>query len=407
MKILLQINVVANSGSTGRIAEELGRLVIAKGWKSYIAYGRWSCPSQSKLIRIGTKVDLFFHGLKSILFDRHGFGSRKATLKLISKIEKIKPDIIHLHNIHGYYLNCKILFEYLSCLDIPVVWTLHDCWSFTGHCVHFQNVGCNKWLLGCFACPNKRDYPTTLFLDNSQINYVEKKLLFTTIDRMIIVPVCNWLNEMIGSSYLSQLRRYTIVNGIDLKVFRPSTDLSVLIKRYGLESKFVVLAVASNWNVTKGEFDIYHWARQVSDDVRFVMIGLTKTQIRKLPINILGFERTEDINQLVDFYSLADVFINPTYQDTFPTVNIEAMACGTPVITYNTGGCKEMITDSIGFVIDRGDKVKFLESLNEVRMKPKGYYKECCRNRAIQLYNKDERYAEYLKLYYKILNYSL
>ncbi|MCS2775734.1 glycosyltransferase [Bacteroides fragilis] len=174
MKILLQINVVANSGSTGRIAEELGRLVIAKGWKSYIAYGRWSCPSQSKLIRIGTKVDLFFHGLKSILFDRHGFGSRKATLKLISKIEKIKPDIIHLHNIHGYYLNCKILFEYLSCVDIPVVWTLHDCWSFTGHCVHFQNVGCNKWLLGCFACPNKRDYPTTLFLDNSQINYVEK-----------------------------------------------------------------------------------------------------------------------------------------------------------------------------------------------------------------------------------------
>ncbi|MCS2597202.1 glycosyltransferase [Bacteroides fragilis] len=224
---------------------------------------------------------------------------------------------------------------------------------------------------------------------------------------MIIVPVCNWLSDMIGSSYLSQLRRYTIVNGIDLKVFRPSTDLSVLTKRYGLESKFVVLAVASNWNVTKGEFDIYHWARQVSDDVRFIMIGLNKTQIKKLPINILGFERTEDINQLVDFYSLADVFINPTYQDTFPTVNIEAMACGTPVIAYNTGGCKEMITDSIGFVIDRGDKVRFLESLNEVRMKPKGYYKESCRNRAVQLYNKDERYAEYLKLYYKILNYSL
>lgn len=406
MKTLFQINVVANSGSTGHIAEELGRLVIASGWKSYIAYGRWACPSQSMLIRVGTRFDLFVHGLKSMLFDRHGFGSRRATLHLISKIEKIKPDIIHLHNLHGYYLNCEVLFDYLSTAKIPVVWTLHDCWSFTGHCVHFQNIGCEKWKTGCFACPNIRDYPKALGCDNSRMNYIEKKRLFTSVERMMIVPVCNWLSDMLSKSYLSQIKRQTIVNGIDLDVFKPSTVISETVKQYALQSKFIVLAVASNWNSTKGESDIYYFSKQMPEDL-FIMIGLSKKQIGKLPPNIIGFERTENISQLVDFYSIANVLINPTYQDTFPTVNLEAMACGTPVITYDTGGCKEMISEQTGFIIAKGDKEKFLSSLNKIKHVSKDFYHENCRRHAVDLYDKEERYKEYVNLYYDLLNNDL
>lgn len=285
MKTLFQINVVANSGSTGHIAEELGRLVIASGWKSYIAYGRWACPSQSMLIRVGTRFDLFVHGLKSMLFDRHGFGSRRATLHLISKIEKIKPDIIHLHNLHGYYLNCEVLFDYLSTAKIPVVWTLHDCWSFTGHCVHFQNIGCEKWKTGCFACPNIRDYPKALGCDNSRMNYIEKKRLFTSVERMMIVPVCNWLSDMLSKSYLSQIKRQTIVNGIDLEMFTPKGNRDVIKSNLGVGTRYMILAVATVWGITKGFDDLIYLNSLLPDKSVIVVVGVTTKQIKKLPGN--------------------------------------------------------------------------------------------------------------------------
>ncbi|EXY63367.1 putative glycosyltransferase domain protein, partial [Bacteroides fragilis str. 3986 N(B)19] len=167
--------------------------------------------------------------------------------------------------------------------------TLHDCWSFTGHCVHFQNIGCEKWKTGCFVCPNIRDYPKALGCDNSRMNYIEKKRLFTSVERMMIVSVCNWLSDMLSKSYLSQIKRQTIVNGIDLDVFKPSTVISETVKQYALQSKFIVLAVASNWNSTKGESDIYYFSKQMPEDL-FIMIGLSKKQIGKLPPNIIGFE---------------------------------------------------------------------------------------------------------------------
>lgn len=404
MRTLLQINVVANSGSTGHIAEELGRSVITIGWRSYIAYGRWACPSQSQLIRIGTKFDLLCHGFKSVLFDRHGFGSRKATLDLISKIEKIKPDIIHLHNIHGYYLNCKILFEYLSCANIPVVWTLHDCWSFTGHCVHFQNVGCNKWVSGCFVCPNKRDYPATLFYDNSHINYIEKSQLFTSVKCMTIVPVCNWLNDMLSKSYFSSCKRQTIINGIDLDVFKPKDNCDAVRDSLGVGSRYMILAVATVWSRTKGFDDLMSLSSLLPDQSVIVVVGLTAKQIKKLPDNMIGIKRTENIDQLVEMYSTADVFINPTYQDTLPTVNIEALACGTPVITYDTGGSADIIDSVTGVVLRRGDVHSLLEKIVEIREKGKGYYKDKCRQRAFQHFNKLEQLNCYLALYNQLLN---
>lgn len=399
LKILFQINVVANSGSTGHIAEELGCLAIAAGWESYIAYGRWACPSQSNLIQVGSKKDIMFHGMKSLLFDRHGFGSRRATLKLITRIERIKPTIIHLHNVHGYYLNCKILFEYLATVGIPVVWTLHDCWSMTGHCVHFQNVECEKWMSGCYRCPNKHDYPASLFLDNSRMNYLEKRRLFKSIGDLTIVPVCNWLDHIVSRSFLFSIKRQVIVNGIDLTVFMPLENRWSLKQIIGVNTRFMILAVATVWGKTKGFCDIQALSSMISEHDVIVMIGLTSQQIKKLPSNIIGIERTENIGRLVEFYSAADVFINPTYQDTFPTVNIEALACGTPVITYDTGGSADIVSTTTGVVVNRGNIQSLFKSIELIKEKGKDYYKQNCRQRAIQYFNKSDRYKDYMALY--------
>lgn len=202
VKIPFQINVIANSGSTGHTTEELRYLVTTSGWKSYIVYGRWACPSRPMLIRIGTRFDPFVHGLKSILFDRYGFDSRRVILDLISKIKEIKLGVIHLHNLRGYYLNCEVSFDYLPIVKVFVIWTLYDYRSFTGHYVHLQNIGCKKRGTGCFVCPSIWDYPRTLGCDNSHTNYIEKKRLFTLVERMMIVPACNWLSDMSSKLYL-------------------------------------------------------------------------------------------------------------------------------------------------------------------------------------------------------------
>lgn len=404
MPTLFQINVVANSGSTGRIAEELGRLVITAGWNSYIAYGRWACPSQSHLIRIGKKSDNICHAIKSMLFDHHGLGSKRATRKLIIEIEKIKPDVIHLHNIHGYYVNYEILFKYLAAVSIPVVWTLHDCWSITGHCTHFQNIGCEKWISECMNCPNKNEYPKSLFRDNSRANYKKKKQLFNSVNDITIIPVCNWLDEIISKSFLVSAERQVIVNGVDLDVFTPLKKRSLLKNKIGVYSKFMILAVATVWGVSKGFYDIKLLSSLISEDDVIVVVGLSSIQIKELPDNIIGIERTENIKQLVELYSAADVFINPTYQDTLPTVNMESLACGTPVITYDTGGCKDIVDPNTGIILERGNLYSLLESIKYIKKRGKSSYIANCRQRALCYFNKSERYKDYLTLYTQLIS---
>ena len=192
MAVLLQINVVANSGSTGRIAEGIAEIVIDDKWTCYTAYGRWGNPSKTYLYKIGNRCAIYSHYLISKLFDMHGLGSICATKRLILKIKEIKPDLIHLHNIHGYYLNYPLLFDFLSRSDIPVVWTLHDCWAYTGHCAYYSNIDCNKWKQGCYACPNLQDYPASLFYDNSRKNYELKKKSLTSLKTLTIVTVSRW-----------------------------------------------------------------------------------------------------------------------------------------------------------------------------------------------------------------------
>lgn len=404
MRSIFQLNSVINSSSTGRIAEEIGQLAIKNEWKSYIAYGRNERESQSERIKIGNDLDIKWHGLQTRLFDRHGLASKKATIGLVEKIQEIKPDIIHLHNLHGYYLNIEILFHYLANADIPVVWTLHDCWPMTGHCSHFSFIGCDKWKTQCDHCPQKKEYPASYLIDRSSKNYQLKKELFTSVPKMTLVPVSNWLADIVKDSFMKGYPIKTIYNGVDTTVFSPCSNTETR-QRYKIpKNTFVMLGVASIWSQRKGLKDFVRLSESLKDDEIIILVGLSNQQMKHLPPKILCISRTENVHQLAELYSLADVFINPTWEDNFPTTNIEALACGTPVITYRTGGSPEAITSETGFVVEQGDLKGIRNAIDTIKSKGKAFYVGACRERAVRMFNKNKRYTEYLQLYEQMLS---
>lgn len=395
MPRLLQINSTANWGSTGKIAEQIGELVMSHGWDSYIAYGRYANNSQSQLIRIGSKVSQAWHLLISRLFDRHGLASKCATKRLIKKIEQIKPDIIHLHNIHGYYINYEILFNYLQSIDTPVVWTLHDCWAFTGHCAHFVEQECYKWRIGCDNCPLRDSYPKS-FSDRANKNYKLKSTLFRSRRNIAIVPVSNWLANFVRQSFLKDKQITVINNGIDTSVFYPQQNKE---KEY-----YNILGVSSTWSNSKGLNDFYKLRTILdADKYHITLVGLTKQQIADLPDGIIGIERTNSIQELAHIYSDASVFVNPTYADTFPTTNLEALSCGTPIVTYKTGGCPETICSNSGIIVEQGDIKALKIAIEQVCSNGKAYYNRACRKRAEEHFDKDRCFLQYLELYNELL----
>ena len=400
---LLQINTVVKYNATGRIADEIGQMAIAKDWESYIAFGRYGRSSQSELIKIGTVLDLKLHGLLTRLFDRHGFGSKHATKNLISRIKEIKPDIIHLHNLHGYYLNIELLFDYLAMAEIPVVWTLHDCWSMTGHCSYFELIGCEKWKQGCFSCPQKDQYPISRWLDNSKRNYRDKKRLFNSVKSLTMVPVSSWVANLLSESFLKNQPKQTIYNGIDLSVFYPRENGKSIKDELGIGNHLMLLGVASVWETRKGLEDFMALSQKIDQNAVIVLVGLSTEQLKGLPSNIIGISRTENIAQLAEIYSAADLFLNLTYQDTFPTTNLESLACGTPVLTYNTGGSIEAVTAETGFIVEKGDLMGVLNIIGIVENKEKSIFVKKCRERAEQFFNKTDRYNEYFALYEQLL----
>lgn len=402
MKKLLQINSVVNSGSTGRIAEEIAHTAIASGWESYIAFGRNERYSESNLIRIGNDLGIKMHGLQTRLFDRHGLGSVKSTKLFIQQVDKIKPDIIHLHNIHGYYINIEILFNYLSKVDVPVVWTLHDCWSITGHCTHFSYVGCEKWRTKCYSCPQKNEYPASLFIDRSEKNYILKNELFNSLSNLTLVPVSQWLSDILKDSFLQKYPSSVINNGINTSVFKP-TGNNEFRERYGLQNKFILLGVAGIWSQRKGLEDFIELSKTLGADYQIILVGLTRKQKDQLPVEILGIERTESVEELAELYASSDVYINTTYEDTFPTTNLESLACGTPIITYNTGGSPESIDESTGIVVEQGNISKLVEAIRVIKDNGKQYYSDACVNRVNRLYKKEDRYKEYIDLYESLI----
>jgi len=397
-KTLLQINSVINSGSTGRIAEEIGQTAIAAGWESYIAYGRNERPSSSKLIKVGTDKDIKLHGLQTRLFDRHGLGSKGATTDFIRQIEKIDPDIVHLHNIHGYYINMEVLFHYLKKVNIPVVWTFHDCWPITGHCSHFTFVGCEKWKTQCYNCPQKTGYPASYLIDRSKKNFILKKELFNSLSNLTLVPVSQWLSGILKESFLQNYPIKVIKNGVNTEVFRPS-EVSDFRNKHGLIDKFVLIGVATSWGERKGLNDFIELSKLLDSDFQIVLVGLTKKQIELLPKNILGIERTESVDALADIYASADIVLNLSYEETFGLTTVEGFACGTPGIVYNATASPELIEESTGVVVEQGNMNKLVEAIYTIKNNGKQYYSDACVNRAHRLYKKEDRYREYIDLY--------
>ncbi|MBK7107116.1 MAG: glycosyltransferase [Ignavibacteriae bacterium] len=403
MKKILQIVTEGNFGSTGRIAEQIGIQITKNKWASYIAIGRRIRKSESKIIKIGNNIDILNHVVITRLFDRHGLGSNFATKKLIQTIDKIKPDIIHLHHLHGYYINIKILFEYLKKSKIPVVWTFHDCWSFTGHCAYYDFIGCDKWKTECNNCPQKKTYPSSFLFDRSKKNYYLKKYLFNSVKSLYLVAVSKWLELEVKQSFLKKNQIKVIYNGINLDIFKPLDSHQTRLK-YDIINKFLILGVASPWSKRKGLEDFIKLSEFIDNDMTIILVGLSKKQISKLPKHIIGISRTEDLNELCKLYSAADVFINPTLEDNFPTTNLEALACGTPVITYKTGGSVEAINENTGIVVDKGDINGLLRSVKKIQQNGKTFYQTNCRKRAVENFNSEDRYLDYIKLYERLLS---
>lgn len=404
MKKLLQINpVIRINTSTGRIMQEIGELARTHGWETYIAYSKGRDgvqPNDAKLIPVGNKWDVAWHGVMTRLFDRHGLASDNATRAFIEEIRRIQPDIIHIHNIHGYFLNYRILFDYLSKANIPVIWTVHDCWLYTGHCYYYSYAGCEKWKSQCEHCPQRRDFPASWWIDRSMQNFLDKKEAFASMPKelLTIVPVSEWIHGEMKQSFLKDYSFQVIHNGINLENFRiyPTEEVK---KQYGLEGKRIILGVASIWMEEKGWNDFMQLSELLSPEEVIVLVGVKEEQKKGLLKNIVPISRTENLRQLAELYAAAEAFVNPTWQDNYPTVNLEAIACGTPVVTYRTGGSIEVVTPDTGIIVEQGDVKGLMEAVRKIEKLTKNYFQPRCRAYAEAHFSKEDRYADYLKLY--------
>lgn len=339
MSRILFINSVCY-GSTGTICKNLYKAAEKEGHTCCIAYGRGDAPDGFNTIKIGKSLDVYSHVLKARLFDASGFGSKKATENFIKEIETFKPEIIHMHNLHGYYLNIEVFFNYLKKHpEIKKIWTLHDCWAFTGHCAYYTFAKCEKWKHQCEGnCPNLKEYPKTA-LNNIKKNFKLKRDIFSNVENMILITPSKWLKKEVELSFLNQYKVEVINNGIDTNVFKPTE--SEIKTKYNIMDKKVILGVASIWDKRKGLDTFIKLSEKIDETYQIVLIGLTEKQISSLPQNIIGISRTENVNELVKWYSCAYLFFNPTLEDNYPTTNLEAIACGTPVLTFDTGGSPE------------------------------------------------------------------
>ena len=403
MKKLVQINSF-DSGSTGNIAKQINKTAEEHGFKTFFLFGRyWKNKNKIEGTKIGIQFDCFVHLLFSRCFDAMGLLSHLTTYKLIKNLKQIKPDIVHIHNIHGYYLNYPMFFKYLRKSKIKVVWTLHDCWSFTGHCSYFDLIKCEQWKTGCYSCPLKKEYPKSILFDNSKRNYRLKKELFTSInDKLTLVPVSNWLEDIVEQSFFEKTNIKVIHNGIDLDIFKPHFDKRILNK-YEIPKKKILLGVASPWSERKGLFDFIKLSNLLSSEYVIILVGLTKEQIKTLPSKIFGFERTQNVQELAELYSSADIFLNLTYEDNYPTVNLESIACGTPVITYKTGGSPEAVSAAIGRVVEQGNFEELIEAIYSFEDLDKEELKKQCRQYAEDNFDKNKCFNQYIDLYNNII----
>lgn len=396
MKVFI-INSFFSTGGPPRIVDGVIHQLQEQGDEFVLAAGREVPPPDIQTIRIGTRLNKYWHWLGSRLWDAQGFCSRKATKKLVDEIKAYQPDVIHLHNLHGYYLHVEVLFDYLKHAGIPVVWTLHDCWTMTGHCSHFDYIHCEKWKSGCFQCPQTGCYPICIGLDRSRLNYARKKSAFCGVPGLTLVSPSQWLCDIVSQSFLRDYPLRLIRNGIDLSRFSPAQ--SDLKERLGLVGKKVVLGVAQVWGERKGLTAFLRLSEKLPDEYQIVLVGMTSEQQQKLPRKIIGIGRTSTVSELTEYYSMADSFVNPTLEDTSPLTNLEALACGTPVITYATGGSPECISEGMGLVVPRDDLDGLCRGILLQRKTP-----EISRRCIVQAGNFDSKktFAKYCSLFQEV-----
>lgn len=354
MKVLL-INGVCGIRSTGRICADIADALTAQGHEVKIAYGRETVSEkyQKYAVKIGTDIDQKLHGIRTRLLDEHGFGSKKATEIFLKWADKFNPDMVWLHNIHGYFINIEMLFAWIKKRpEMQVKWTLHDCWAFTGHCSYFTMVKCEQWKTHCSYCVQKKRYPSSFLKDNCKENFDRKKAAFTDVKKMTLITPSRWLADLVKQSFLGEYPVKVHYNTIDTTVFKPTP--SDFRERNHLQEKKIILGVASVWDERKGLNDFIKLSELIDNRYAIVLVGLNETQIKQMPEKIIAISRTNNTKELAEIYTAADVFFNPTYEDNYPTVNLEAEACGTSVVTYRTGGAPETIHRNDSAVIEVG-----------------------------------------------------
>lgn len=386
---VVQLNAVC-SGSTGKICMSVSELLTQQGIENYIFYadGSTAFPAAQRYMR---RSEIKLQALRSRIMGNYGFNSAGATRRLLKKLDAICPDIVHLHNLHGHNCHLGMLFSYLKEKHIRVFWTFHDCWAFTGYCTHFVAEGCEQWKTGCKRCIQKKAY--SWFCDRSPALYNKKKTLFTGLDLTVVTP-SNWMAELVKESFLKGCPIKVIHNGIDLSVFRPCQ--SNFRKKHGLEGKRIVLGVASGWGYKKGLDSFIRLSEKLDDRYVCVLVGTDAQVDEQLPKNILSIHRTQNQQELAEIYSAADVFFNPTREDTYPTVNMEAIACGTPVVTYRTGGSSEIVCEGTGFAVAHNID-EAIEAIGQVMDRQPAMRKACLE--AARSFDRDDRFRDYAALY--------
>lgn len=364
---LVQINTVCNT-STGKIMECIQREAIQQGYDTCSFVGRRKPFKDIPCEKIGSLASFWIHVALTTVWDGHGFGSYFHTRLMIKRIREENPDIIHLHNLHGYYLNLPLFFQYLNKeYQGKVFWTFHDCWPFTGHCPHFSYVRCERWKNECYHCPRKKEYPVSLLMDGSKRNYYIKKKLFQGIPELTIIVPSKWMESWVKESFFKERTVYVVSNGIDLDTFNYQKDEKIYSKYHIPKEKKVLLGVASVWDERKGLGDFIELAKVIDKNIyQIVLIGLSRFQIRNLPDNIIGIMRTENKQQLAALYSRAEIFINPSREESFSLVTVEAMACGTPAIVLNSSAVKELIAPESGIVLENNQVNSYLNAIAKI-----------------------------------------
>lgn len=395
---IVQINGGAK-GSTGKIMMGIADIAKLQGHEvmcaSPITSTNRDAGKNCGYYRIGNYYSRRFNVALARMTGFNGCFAWIETYRLLKKIDKFSPDIIHLHNLHDSYINLPMLFNYIKKIDIPVVWTLHDCWAFTGQCPHFTLAKCDKWKTGCYDCPQYREYPASLY-DNTKKMWKLKKKWFTGVKNMTIVTPSKWLAGLVSESYLKDYPIKVINNGIDLNIFKPLVNS--FRKKYGInEYKQIVLGVSFGWGNRKG-LDLFIELSSIlsQNDYQIVLIGTDISVDKLLPNNIISIHRTQNQRELAEIYTAADVFVNCTKEEVLGLVNLEALACGTPVVTLKTGGSPECVDKESGIVVN--NVIELAMVLKEKKYKDISL-KNCIRR--AKKFDAEEKYEKYILLYDK------